>query len=711
MADFFRAFATASLGLCLCANASRAGASQTRDLIPVPAEYSWSEGRLPLDSSFTVGLTGVKDPRVEASAKRWILRLEKRTGLRFTTREPAQGKALFTLDCKKAGAAVQSVREDESYVLTVSEKGASLSGDNALGLLRGLETALQLVQSEAGKFSLQAAVIKDKPRFPWRGLLIDAGRHWQPVEVIKRNLDGMAEAKLNVLHWHISEDQGFRVESKKFQKLQGAGSDGKYYTQDQVKDVIAYARERGIRVMPEFDMPGHATSWLAGYPELAAGPGPYPIERRFGIFEPTLDPSREEVYVFLEAFIGEMAALFPDEYFHIGGDEVTGKQWNASPSVQIFMNKHGMKTNNDVQTYFNGRIAKILAKHGKKMVGWDEIMNPDLPKNIVVQSWRGPESLLASANAGYGGILSWGCYLDLIQPAVKHYLVDPIPADAVVTAEGRAHLLGGEACMWSEFVTPETIDSRIWPRLLAVAERLWSPQTVRDIADLYRRMDSESLRLEELGLTHRSNYRPMLERMVGQENVAALQVLADVVTPVKGYARGGLRDYTSLMPLNRLIDAARPESDVARAFESSVDAWLAGAPKFANPEALRAQLTVWKKSHAALGPILEKSELAREAFPQSQDLSASAGVGLEALDALTAGKQATAAWAGAAEKVLTRAWIPRAEVDIAVLPAIAKLAIAAVYWDSMKSLSSADRAEALKKRLAALHPPGRYDED
>lgn len=682
----------------------------TRDLLPVPASVTWADGRLAVDGGFTVGLTGVADARVTASAQRFLARLEKRAGVRFSARAPLTGKGALTLSCGKAGLPVQAAGEDESYSLTVAADGATLTAANALGLLRGLETVLQLVREEGGRAWLPFASIQDKPRFPWRGLLIDVGRHWQPIEVIKRNLDGMAEAKLNVLHWHLSEDQGFRVECKAFPKLHQLGSDGNFFTQAQVKEVIACARERGIRVMPEFDLPGHATSWLVGYPELAAGPGPYTIERHFGIFEPTLDPSREEVYKFLDAFVAEMAALFPDEYFHIGGDEVTGRQWNANSGIQSFMNKKGMKTNGDLQAYFNMRLAKIVAAHGKKMVGWDEIAHQDLPKNVMVQSWRGPESLAATAAAGYDGILSWGYYLDLIQPASHHYLVDPFPAGSTLAPDARARVLGGEACMWSEYVTPETIDSRLWPRLLAVAERLWSPAETRDVGDFYRRMDVENRRLEDLGLTHRSNYQPMLERLVGKEDAPALQVLADVVTPVKGYRRGSLRVYDSRMPLTRLIDAARPESDIARDFEASVEAWLA-APKAQGADVLKAPLQIWKRSHAKLGPILEKSETVREAFPQSQDLSTIAGFGLDAVEALTAGRQAPALWKTKAEAALKRAFFPRAEVDIAVLPAIAGLAEAAAAWDSLKTLAPSDRITVLKSKIAALRPPGRYDDD
>ena len=173
--------------------------------------------------------------------------------------------------------------------------------------------------------------------------MIDAGRHFIPLDVLKRNFDGMAAVKLNVFHWILSDNQGFRVESKKFPKLQEMGSDGLFYTQNDVRDLIAYARARGICVVPEFDMPGHATAWFVGYPELGSGLGPYQIERQWGVFDPAMDPTREETYKFLDKFIGEMAGLFPDQFFHIGGDEVNGKQWDANTKIQAFMHAHGLK--------------------------------------------------------------------------------------------------------------------------------------------------------------------------------------------------------------------------------------------------------------------------------------------------------------------------------------------------------------------------------
>ncbi len=255
-----------------------------------------------------------------------------------------------------AGQPVQGPDEDESYTLDVAPAGARLTAPTVVGALRGLATLEQLVQADSAGFYLPAVHISDAPRFPWRGVLIDAGRHFVPPELIRRTLDGMAAVKLNVLHWHLSEDQGFRVESKRFPKLHGLGSDGQYYTQQELRDLVAYARDRGIRVVPEFDMPGHSTSWFVGYPEHASAPGPYAIERRFGVFPPAFDPTRESTYLFLEQFITEMTGIFPDPYWHIGGDEVMGKQWNENPRIAAYKRTHGMRTNEALQAHFNQRL-------------------------------------------------------------------------------------------------------------------------------------------------------------------------------------------------------------------------------------------------------------------------------------------------------------------------------------------------------------------
>ena len=524
--------------------------ARAHDLMPVPASVSFRPGRLAINPSFRVATPGFSDARLQAGILRASKRLAGRTGLTLNL-NPATNEADATLliQCQGPGQAVPSLTENESYQLEISDKQATLIAPTVVGALRGLETLLQLVDADRDGYYLPGVSIQDQPRFPWRGLLIDVGRHYETMEVLKRNLDAMAAVKLNVLHWHLTEDQGFRVESKKFPKLHQMGSDGLYYSQEQVREIIDYARERGIRVVPEFDIPGHSTSWLVGYPELGSAPGPYTIERAAGIFEPALDPTREQVYKFLDTFLGEMSSLFPDAYIHIGGDENEGKQWDKNPRIQAFMKDKGIKNNHALQAYFNQRLLKILQKHGKKMIGWEEVLQPELPRDVVIHSWRGPASLAEAAKKGYDGILSAGYYIDLIFPASDHYRADPIPADSTLTPEEAKHILGGEATMWGEWVSPETIDSRIWPRTAAIAERLWSPRTVTDVDDMYRRLGIISLQLEELGLTHRRNVDMMLRRMARTEDIDPLRTLASILEPVKQYRRYRMRPQTMLSPL------------------------------------------------------------------------------------------------------------------------------------------------------------------
>src|SRR6266566_8354626 len=422
------------------------------NLMPMPANIKIGAGQLVVDPSFSVAISGHKEPRLQRAVEIFLSNLRRQTGmLPLDMKVSDSSTGTLLIHAESRSKEVQELGEDESYRLEITSSGATLNAPTTLGVMRGLQTFLQLVEITPKGFAVPAVSIQDQPRFPWRGLLIDSSRHFFPVDVIKRNIDGMAAVKMNVLHWHLSDYQGFRVESRRFPKLYEKGSDGLYYTQEQLRDVIQYARDRGIRIVPELDMPGHSTSWFVGYPDLASGPGPYSIERKWGVFDPAMDPTRESTYKFLDGFVGEMAALFPDQFFHIGGDEVNGKQWDASPKIKDFMRAHGMKTDQDLQAYFNQRLQKIVAKHGKTMEGWDEILRPDLPKSIVIQSWRGPQSLADAARQGYRGLLSSGYYLDLMSPASQHYAVDPFTGPTAGLSDAdKEKIIGGEACMWAE---------------------------------------------------------------------------------------------------------------------------------------------------------------------------------------------------------------------------------------------------------------------
>jgi len=633
-------------------------ASAEPPLMPWPAKIEMGQGSFALGSMPRVAFTGYSETRLENAARR----------LGEIVADAAA--ATLVIQCDHAALPIQQLGEDESYRLAITQKQALLSAPNPLGVLRGLETFRQLLVAGPNGFEAPLADIEDHPRFPWRGLHLDVSRHWMPVEVVKRNLDGMAAVKLNVFHWHLSDDQGFRVESKRFPKLQQLGSDGLYYTQEQVREVIAYARDRGIRVVPEFDVPGHTTSWLVGYPELASAPGPYEIEHNWGVFDPTMDPTRESTYQFLDALIGEMAALFPDPFFHIGGDEVTGKQWKSSAHIRAFMRKNHLKTTEDLQAYFNRRLQKVVAKYGKRMEGWDEILDPDLPKDILIQSWRGQKSLAEAARHGFSSILSAGYYLDHIEPASKLYAVDPLAGEAAtLSADEKARIIGGEVAMWGEFISAENVDSRIWPRTAAIAERLWSSEEVNDVPAMYLRLEAVSQELDQLGLTHRSSYLPMLVRLAGGDPVAPLETLADVVQPATFGQRVRTHKYTQLTPLDGLVDAALPESETARNFAILADQM--------NRDQMRIWLTRWRDNDVLLQPTLEKSALLKEDIPVSADLSRLASIGLQALDYLDRKQRPPESWLVPQRAFLEKLKKPQADVRIAIVPSIEKLVNAA----------------------------------
>ena len=652
---------------------AQAGAAPSLPLMPMPAEIKLGSGEFLINNGFGIALEGYQEPRLERAKRRFLETLSRETGIPFW-REAILNKPQFLIETKGPSAPVQQLGEDESYELEVRPSEIHLRAANPLGILHGLQTFLQLVRLTPKGFAVAAVTINDRPRFPWRGLMIDSSRHFMPLDVIRRNLDGMEAVKLNVFHWHLSDDQGFRAESKRFPLLQEKGADGLYYNQDQIRGIIAYARDRGIRVVPEFDMPGHTTSWFVGYPDLASLPGPYQIERNWGVFNPVMDPTGESTYTFLNSFIGEMTALFPDAYFHIGGDECNGKDWDANPRIQAFMRSHGIKSDAELQAYFTARVQKIVAAHGKTMEGWDEVLQPDTPKDVVIQSWRGQQSLADAASRGYRGILSAGYYLDLNQSAAEHYVVDPMGLGAAtLTQKQQQNILGGEAAMWSEYVSPENIDSRIWPRLAAIAERLWSPQNVQNPASMYARMDAASQKLEYYGLQHNAAYPQMLRRMTGDADPAALRVLGDVMQPPKGYARHRLGQYDAFTPLNRLVDAIPPESNTGRNFIDLTDTLVSRKATPQEWQTARRQLTLWRENDAALQPMLAGSYLTEQLRPVSADLRQIAEIGLEAAGYLEHHRTADAQWRAKQLAFLKQAGQPNAVVVDMVVPAVTKL--------------------------------------
>ncbi len=623
-------------------------------LMPLPLKYVAAPGKLIIDSNFRIVTTSVGDARMEAAFVRATGRISRQTGIPIYNRG---GKPTLVVSCKESGPEYPALGEDESYTLDIASDGAKLNASTVTGALRGLETFIQLISPESNTFYLPGAHIEDRPRFPWRGLMLDVSRHWMSVPVIERNLDAMAAVKLNVFHWHLSDDQGFRVESKRFPKLHQLGSDGKFYTQAQVRDVVNYARDRGIRVIPEFDIPGHTTSWFAGYPELASAPGPYTIERKWGVFQPTLDPAREETYTFIDEFLAEMTGLFPDRFFHIGGDEVDDAQWKTSNSIQTFERENHLAGSVALHAYFNRRLQDMMKKHGKTMVGWDEILAPGLAKDTVIQSWRGQASLADAGSKGYRGILSFGYYLDHLKPASFHYAVDPDP-------QQTAQILGGEACMWTEYVSEETVDSRIWPRAAAIAERLWSAASVNDADSMYQRLEAVSRQLQWVGIQHRSNYQPMLDRLRGDAPPEPLRVLADASEALGIEGRRDIHKYTSQVLLNRFVDAVRPESEGVRQMEIAVRKLIADPSR--DSAEIQVRLTEWSKNDDLLRP-------SGYLGPISRNLAALGSVGLQALEYLRSGHAPPEGWVAGQIQSMDRMQDPQVEVRLAAVRPVRQL--------------------------------------
>lgn len=399
-------------------------------LMPYPQQLvlSTDQPSLQLGRDWRLAVNGTVTPELKAALKRFAQRTRKQTGIPVRWKKSTVAKATLVINLKDSRSMSPRISEwDESYELVINQQQIQLSANQHLGVLRAMETLLQLIGSAEKSIQLPNVSIRDMPRFQWRGLLLDTSRHFFSVDTIKRQIDAMAAAKYNIFHWHLTDDQGWRFESKRYPKLQALASDGQYYTRKQMREVVAYAQARGIQVLPEIDVPGHASAVAVAYPELMSAPGPYAMEYRWGVHKPTLNPANENVYVFIDALVAEVKALFPFEYVHIGGDEVDPEHWENNADIQDFMRTNKLKDSHALQAYFNQRVQQILQKHQRKMIGWDEIQHKNLPKDIVIQSWRGPDAVSESVAAGFQAILSTGYYLDQPQSAAYHYRNDPVP--------------------------------------------------------------------------------------------------------------------------------------------------------------------------------------------------------------------------------------------------------------------------------------------
>ena len=645
-------------------------------LTPQPKSAIWSDGALKLEGAFRVTWRDCHDVRMTPALARFQHDAAALTGMDLSR----QAGPALNIACRADPTA-------EGYRLAITAEGVALDADGPLGVLRGLATLRQLIETTPPGAALPYARIDDAPRFVWRGLMIDTVRHFMSLETVKRQIDAMERVKLNVLHLHLSDDQGFRVESKRYPKLQATG-DGQFYTQAQVRELVAYAAARGVRIVPEFDVPGHTRAVAEAYPQFALAPAK--PANPLAAMDRALDPTKDETYRFLDALFGEMASLFPDAYFHAGGDEVSDAVWLDHPHVQAFMKAQGLASKQALESHFHRRVAAILKTHGKTMIGWEEVAaDGTASKDVVIQAWQTSNATSDAVAKGHRTIVSAGYYLDLLEPASFHYQYDPLdtssagltPAEAErgrklnplvaaimkdalvakplppLTPEQEKLVLGGEAPMWAEIATDEMLESRLWPRAAALAERFWSPRTVRDTDDLYRRLPVLQDQLQLQGLQDQANQARMVARLAPGAS-EPVQTLLDLVGPTRNMARDHrilamLRGQKIVQELNTLADAAPVDSLVAHRFEARAKTYARGDRSEA--PALRADLTIWRANDARFQAIAKGRPALEAALPISADVAEMAQIGLAALDAIETGKPLAEADRTRAEALLARA--------------------------------------------------------
>ena len=650
-------------------------------LMPYPKEVQLSEGKLYLTGETSLSIEGKYSDRLSKEGAHFLRQLVEQTGLFINQSKVVGVIDQATIQVKSSAIGQVEIGENESYTIQIDQSGVKLNAANDIGASRGLMTLLQLVQADSKGYYWPHVAIDDEPRFRWRGMMIDPSRHFLPVTDLKRNIDAMAAVKLNVLHLHLSDDQGFRFESKVFPKLNALGTDGNYYSQEELKDIVDSASQKGILIVPEIDVPGHATAILTAYPELGSKDTTYVLERFAGIFDPTLDPTNEEVYVFLDELFAEIVTIFPGPYFNIGGDENLGKHWNESEHIQNFMKKNGIKSNHELQGYFNLRLQKILAQYEKRMMGWEEIMIDDLEKSALIHSWKGAwegaepkKSLYTAAAEGYQTILSNGYYLDLMFTTKSSYLVDPAPKSDNLSDFQRSNILGGEICMWSELVIPQTLESRLWPRAAAIAERFWSPEEINDVEDMYDRMDHISLWLENFGLKHISEPNRIIRKLAAGHDTEPLHLLLDMVEPMKGYTRNpGGTMYNTFSPYTKWVDAATADAPGARAFNNQVDCYLNSK---IGCQDLKPVLESLAENHDQVMKIIADSPSLQEIQGLSANASRVATLALETLDYLESNSKPKSKWFVEAKDILNEASEQGGRTELQVISGVSDLVTA-----------------------------------
>ncbi|WP_438712589.1 family 20 glycosylhydrolase [Aquimarina muelleri] len=482
-------------------------------ITPKPLKINKKPGGFEINKNTSIVYTEESSKTI---AKYFIEKIKTLTGHTFSINTNKDKKNSIQLVKNKS----LNLKKEE-YNLSISKEGVKITATTNQGLFYGMQTFTQLLPIYSENKSqmelpiqIQALEIEDAPRFGWRGMHLDVSRHFFSIDFIKKQLDVLSLFKINKFHWHLTDDQGWRIEIKKYPKLTEIGSirkneDGSihqgYYTQEEIKEVVQYAKDRFIDVVPEFDTPGHAAAILAAYPELSCGKEKYEVRNLWGVESNILCAAKKETYTFIEDVIIEMAALFPYEYYHMGGDEVPKDQWKNSVECQNLKKREGLKDEKELQSYFMARVEKILSKYQKKMIGWDEILEGGITPTTNIMSWQGEEGGINAANKGHDVIMnpSQYCYFNFYQgdpkveplafggyiPLEKVYTYDPIPKE--IEEDKKKHILGAQGNIWTEYTyKEETIEYLLYPRIIALAEVTWTAKENKNFEDFLSRLNN-----------------------------------------------------------------------------------------------------------------------------------------------------------------------------------------------------------------------------
>jgi hexosaminidase len=514
-------------------------------IVPIPVSARRAEGPAYRASPAASIVCAGEGAEVQAVAERAVESLRRVAGwtLEIDPAAGARGNIALRLD-GGLFPGLPDWQRDEGYRLTAGAAGVEVTARAAHGLFNGVQSLAQLVtRSAAGEGQIPACAIEDSPRFPWRGLLLDPARHFLPIESLKKFVEVMATFKYNRLQLHLTDDQGWRLEIKKYPRLTQIGAvrkqsprrgdrdhgDGAiygpfFYTQDQIRDLVAFAAARQVTIVPEFEIPGHFGAAIAAHPELSCSGKLSEVSTPWGMNPGILCPGSDAAVAFARDVLAEICEVFPGKFIHIGGDEVPRELWKTCPKCQARMKSEGLKNEAELQTWLNHRLEEFLDQKGRRMIGWDEILDGGLTPGAVVMSWRGTQGGITAARAGHDVVMSptSHVYFDYAQargpaepeciggfvPLETVYSFEPMPE--ALPADRRRHILGGQGNLWGEYLWDlKDVEYFAFPRALALAEVLWSPADGRDLAGFLGRLDGQLAALERWGVNHRKlNPRP-----------------------------------------------------------------------------------------------------------------------------------------------------------------------------------------------------------